>query len=243
MQNKHQREFFIYLLQFWFLASLNKKLPKVLINHYQALYSTESAHPLMFTGGWNSLPLFLTFLLHYLPAIMSLLFFHFNLVQELSNYRLLFDLINMDLWQKPILRWKQCLKIPLCLGNGEWGGKTKEKSIILWFTISLAQLQVQLELGGGQLQPDHWLSDHLPKVTGLASHHCWFICDHYHHYFYRCFFRDKLCLWCFPFLRNEYLAHAEWFWWFWLIVSRWHSSVVVAWLGESTDKPRHWPEK
>ena len=121
--------------------------------------------------------------------------------------------------------------------------KTKEKSIILWLIISLAQLQVQLELGGGQLQPDHWLSDHLPKVTGLASHHWWLICDHYHHYFYRCFFRDKLCLWCFPFLRNEYLAHAEWFWWFWLIVSRWHSSVVVAWLGESTDKPRHWPEK
>ena len=121
--------------------------------------------------------------------------------------------------------------------------KTKEKSIILWLIISLAQLQVQLELGGGQLQPDHWLSDHLPKVTGLASHHWWFICDHYHHYFYRCFFRDKLCLWCFPFLRNEYLAHAEWFWWFWLIVSRWHSSVVVAWLGESTDNPRHWPEK
>ena len=141
MQNKHQREFFIYILQFWFLASLNKKLPKVLINHYQALYSTESAHPLMFTGGWNSLPLFQTFLLHYLPAIISSLIFHLNLVQELTNYRLLFDLINMDLWQKPILRWKQCLKIPLCLGNGEWGGGIKRKVnyvLIYHFTCSTA---------------------------------------------------------------------------------------------------------
>ena len=116
-------------------------MPKVLINHYQALYSAESAHPLMFTGGWNSLPLFQTFLLHYLPAIISSLIFHFNLVQELSNYRLLFDLINMDLWQKPILRWKQCLKIPLCLGNGEWGGEIKRKVnyvLIYHFTCSTA---------------------------------------------------------------------------------------------------------
>ena len=55
---------------------------------------------------------------------------------------------------------------------GEWAmgrGNKKKGQLCFDFTlILLAQLQVQLELGGGQLQPDHWLSDHLPKVTGLA---------------------------------------------------------------------------
>ena len=190
----------------------------------------------MFTGGWNSLPLFLTFLLHYLFAILS-----FQFSPRIKQLQIAFWSHQYGSMTKTNPSLKTMLEKSWGMGNGE--GESKEKSIMFWFTISLAQLQVQLELGGGQLQPDHWLSDHLPKVTGLASHHWWFICDHYHHYFYRCFFRDKLCLWCFPFLRNEYLAHAEWFWWFWLIVSRWHSSVVVAWLGESTDKPRHWPEK
>ena len=152
MQNKHQREFFIYILQFWFLASLNKKLPKVLINHYQALYSTESAHPLMFTGGWNSLPLFQTFLLHYLPAIISSLIFHFNLVQELSNYRLLFDLINMDLWQKPILRWKQCLKNPR-----EWGRGNQKKGQ-LCFDLPFHLLNCRYNLS--------WVVDSYSPITG-----------------------------------------------------------------------------
>ena len=117
---------------------------------------------------------------------------------------MLFDLINMDLWQKPILRWKQCLKIPLCLGNGEWGGGIKRKVnyvLIYLFTCSTAGTTwagwwtaTARLLAIGSSTENHRFS--ILTTIALVIH-MWSLQSLL--LLLLVAFRDKPCLWCFPF--------------------------------------------
>ena len=134
------------------LASLNKKLPKVLTNNYQALYSTESAHPLMFTGGWNSLPLFLTFLLHYLIAILP-----FQFSPRIKQLQIAFWSHQYGSMTKTNPSLKTMLENSIV--PGEWGmGRGNQKKGQLCFDLPFHLLNCRYNLS--------WVVDSYSPITG-----------------------------------------------------------------------------